>query len=160
MFDDNASPDAAFRWATGLVRRAKSDLQCNHIYSGTARHPDAFSDIRNICYTPQFVAKLTDSQQRSVSEDHLTHILRYRVWALHGYVGAPGATTPPKKPTAYDSLVWADTVGQGRTPTVVKKEFVEQLVNKPKDRLAKSVNRLGWTFSDYAPDASVAYTGS
>lgn len=100
MLDDNASPATAFEWATGFKRGP--DLQCNHL-SAAARDPASYSDLRNICYTPTFIAKLTDSQRKDVSEGHLSHLLRFRAFELYGYAG-PQGSPHPRKPSGYDDL--------------------------------------------------------
>lgn len=156
MLDDNASPATAFEWATGLKRGA--DLQCNHLYSG-ARDPASYSDLRNICYTPTFIAKLTDSQREVVPDEHLSQLLRYRAFELHGYTGPRTSSLPPK-PSGYDTLTWPDPIGGGATPEEVARTFRRRMARRPKDRLAKAARLVGWTFSDYSPDETVIYSGS
>ncbi|WP_438345746.1 hypothetical protein [Methylorubrum populi] len=155
MLDDNASPATAFEWATGFRRGL--DVQCNHLYAA-GRDPASYSDLRNICYTPTFIAKLTDSQREDVPDDHLSHLLRYRAFELYGYAGPQGAR--PRKPTGYEGLVWPDPIGGGATPAVAATTFRRNMARRPKDRLAKAARLVGWTFSDYHPDETVTYLGS
>ncbi|GJD32279.1 hypothetical protein PMNALOAF_3547 [Methylobacterium adhaesivum] len=156
MLDDNASPATAFEWATGFKRGP--DLQCNHLYAA-ARDPASYSDLRNICYTPTFIAKLTDSKREDVPEGHLSHLLRFRAFELYGYAGPQGAP-PPRKPSGYDDLVWPDPIGGGATAEVAAFTFRRNMARRPKDRLAKAARLVGWTFSDYRPDETVVYLGS
>ncbi|ABY28888.1 hypothetical protein ASF55_17465 [Methylobacterium sp. Leaf119] len=156
MLDDNASPATAFEWATGLKRGA--DLQCNHLYRD-ARDPASYSDLRNICYTPSFIAKLTDSQREVVPDEHLSHLLRYRAFELYGYTGSRSSLAPPK-PSGYDNLIWPDPIGGGATVEGVTAIFRRKMARRPKDRLAKAARLVGWTFSDYLPDETVIFSGS
>jgi hypothetical protein len=149
--DDNDAPDVAFRIVTGFNRG--DHLQCNHIYAA-AQDPEAYTDIRNICFTPSFLAKLTDCQKGTVPSDHPSQVLRYRAWELHGYAGTNGI--PPKKPERYDDIVWAKPVGEGLTRASVEAAMRAFLANKRKKSLTVSVALLGWTFSDYQPDPKVA----
>jgi len=149
--DDNDAPDVAFRAATGF--RRGDHLHCNHIYA-TTRDPQAYTDIRNICFTPTFLAKLTDCQKDPVPPDHPSQVLRYRAWELYGYAGPNGI--PPKKPDRYDDLVWAKPVGEGLTRASVEAAMRAFLANKRRKSLTVSVALLGWTFSDYQPDPKVS----
>jgi hypothetical protein len=157
MVDDNASPAAAFEWSTGLKRGTTRDLTCCHLYASSS-DPEAYTDLRNIFYAPSFIAKLTDSQARSLPEVHALHVLRYRAFALHGYCG-PGSTIRPPKPQNYDGLTWADQAGAGATGDQVEAKFRARLAQKPKDRITKSVARCGWVFSGGQPDPLVVYDG-
>lgn len=155
MLDDNSSPAAVFQWSTGFSRA--NHLQCNHLFAAS-NDPSAYTDIRNICYSPSFLAKLTDSQQSELPSGHVLHVLRYRAQELYGYAGPRGTTLP--KPAGYDLLVWAEPVGQGATREALEAAFRERLRKRPKDRLAKAVNQLGWIFSDLNPDGRVHYSGA
>lgn len=150
MNDDNAGPEAAFLWATGFVRKRNTDLQCNHIHVASG-DPAHFTDIRNICFTPAFLAKLTDSLKAEVHRDEMAGLLRYRVFDLYGgYVG-PGPA--PRKPTGYDALAWAEPVGKGETSASVRNRMIAKLGwKKSGNRLATCVREVGWTFSDFQPD--------
>ncbi len=59
MLDDNKSASDAFKWAHGITAKPK-DLQFNHIYT-CSKDVDAYTSLANICVTPAFIAKLTDS---------------------------------------------------------------------------------------------------
>lgn len=157
MVDDNASPAAAFEWSTGLKRATTRDLTCCHLYASSS-DPDAYTDLRNIFYAPNFIAKLTDSQAGLLPEMHALHALRYRAFALHGYCG-PGSRARPAKPEHYDSLEWAAPVGVGATADGVEAKLRARLADKPKDRITKSVARCGWVFSSSEPDPLVIYSG-
>jgi hypothetical protein len=157
MVDDNASPAAAFEWSTGLKRATTRDLTCCHLYA-SSNDPDAYTDLRNIFYAPNFIAKLTDSQAGSLPEMHALHTLRYRGFVLHGYCG-PGSRSRPTKPEHYDSLEWADPVGAGATASGLEAKLRARLADKPKDRITKSVAHCGWVFSRSEPDPLVIYSG-
>lgn len=160
MFDDNRGPTVAFLWAT-LLPRGK-DLNCNHLYTAPDDE-DAYTDLRNICFTPSFLAKLTDNQRTETDESEtISALLRYRAWKLYGY-GGPRKVRPPK-PKLYDELIWAEPLGErpkNQTPRKfslnVEQAFRRQLGTRPCDRVTKSVHICGWTFSKYKPDKDVKY---
>jgi hypothetical protein len=155
MLDDNSSPAIAFEWATQFKRGA--DLICCHLYTASDE-PTAYTDVRNIFFAPTFLAKLTDSQKEELPDEHSLKVLRYRAWELFGY-GGPLAVAPTK-PVGYERLRWASPNGEGATPEAVRASFIKRIARRPKDRIAKAVRSIGWTFSNYAPDDSVSYTGS
>lgn len=157
MVDDNLSPTAAFEWSTEFKRAAGSDLTCCHLYA-TSRDPEAYTDLRNIFYAPNFIAKLTDSQAGLLPGTHALHVLRYRAFSLHGYCG-PGSMVRPSKPQHYDGLEWADPVGAGATADQLEAKLRARLARRPKDRITKSVARCGWVFSSGHPDPHVVYDG-
>ncbi len=61
-------------------------------------NPDAYTALWNLCCTPAFLAKATDSDRG------LQAVLRYRSWELYGHrrVG----TAEPVKPSGYETLTW------------------------------------------------------
>jgi hypothetical protein len=82
------------------------------------------------------------------------HILAYRAWELYGYGGPSGQ--PPKKPALYDHLQWPEIgslPGRGVTRDEIEARFLKKMIRRRKDALAHSVRVLGWTFSDYMPEA-------
>lgn len=97
LLDDNKSATDAFLWANGLSRRGP-DTQFNHVYA-TSLDADAYTALPNICMTPAFVAKLTDT-----SED-VRALLRYRSYQL--YEWTPAGHAAPERPDDYEALEWA-----------------------------------------------------
>ena len=79
-------------WATNRV--AKSDTQYNHVWSDS-RDPDLVTALWNICCTPAFLAKTTDSYPRVQS------LLRYGSFGYCGYLPA-GTATLPARPSIVD----------------------------------------------------------
>lgn len=156
MLDDNASPHTTFLWATGLPPRGR-DRNCNHIYAAS-KDPTAYSDVRNICYTPNFVAKLTDIQTKKPEKQFLLNHLKYRAFELFGYRG-PTDDWDPVAPEGYERLVWAAPIGEGAEAVAIEARFRKNMARRPKDPLPKAANRLGWSFSNMQPDPTVVYTG-
>lgn len=158
MGDDNSGPDSAFLWATSERKSRPRDLQCNHIWSRSGAAPaakdvEAFTDLRNICYTPTFLAKMTDYQSLEAGTEHLARVLQYRAYQLYGYCG-PSRMEPPAKPDRYDSLIWpkAQLWGEGATREVVELRFRRRLGrSRQRDHLKESVQQFGWAFSS-GPD--------
>lgn len=135
LLDDNKSPKDAFLWANGLSRRGL-DTQFNHVYP-TSRDPDAYTALPNICVTPAFIAKLTDT-----SED-VRVLLRYRSYELYGWT--PAGYSPPERPEGYGDLEWAAPL-----PPVqdVRAAVTAAMARKPKDRTVMAARELGWLFGD------------
>lgn len=158
LCDDNHSPAMAFEWSTGFKRPIRSDLICCHLYTASG-DPEAYTDIRNIFYVPNFIAKLTDSQAATLPSEHALKVLRYRAFVIYGYCG-PKSSTPPARPDHFDKLEWAHPVGAGTDAEDLQRRLRARLAKRPDDRVAKSVAQCGWAFSDYKPDPAVIYTGS
>ncbi len=136
MVDDNASPAAAFEWSTGLKRATTRDPTCCHLYA-SSNDPDAYTDLRNIFYAPNFIAKLTDSQAGSLPEMHALHALRYRGSFLRYCGPAAGPDRPNRE--HYDSLEWPTQWGPARPRTEWRPSSVR---GWPTNRKTGSPNRL------------------
>lgn len=135
LLDDNKSATDAFLWANGLSRRGP-DTQFNHVYA-TSLDPDAYTALPNICMTPAFIAKLTDT-----SED-VRNLLRYRSYQLYDWT--PAGHEPPVRPEEYEALEWAAPL-----PWVedVRATIAAAMATKPKDRTVLAARQLGWLFSE------------
>ncbi|WP_297492431.1 hypothetical protein [Acidocella sp.] len=136
MYDDNTVPQDAFLWANGFRYKTEfPECQFNHIYGGVhCQNPEIYTSLANICITPAFLAKLTDTH-RSIPA-----LLKFRSFTLYGW--APNGEIP-KKPDNYDSLEWADTL----PPTTdVKAAIEKEVVRRPKSRAALSIKECGWLF--------------
>ena len=133
MFDDNKSATDAFRWANRLGPRRR-DTQFNHIYAASL-DPDAFTALPNLCMTPSFLAKLTDSHP------HVKALLRFRVFDLYGWT--PSGFEEPPEPAGYRTLAWAETL-----PPVanVRATLETAMKTKPEDRTVRAARQLGWLF--------------
>lgn len=133
MFDDNKSPTDAFLWANNISRRGR-DTQFNHVYTASD-DPDAFTSLANICMTPAFLAKLTDTSPL------VRQLLEYRSYDLYRW--RPEGSPLPEKPVVYDSLRWA-------TPLPAAPDVAACLrtamARKPKDRTVVAARELGWLF--------------
>ena len=134
MLDDNKSASDAFKWAHGITTKPK-DLQFNHIYTAS-KDVDAYTSLANICVTPAFIAKLTDSGSPTTSA-----LLKYRAYDLYGWI--PAGIEAPNKPKGYDDLNWAATM-----PPVpdVEGALKARMAKKPKDRTVISTKNVGWLF--------------
>lgn len=138
LLDDNKSPTDAFLWANGLSRRGR-DVQFNHVYAAS-RDPDSYTSLANICMTPAFIAKLTDTSAA------VRALLRFRSFQLYGWT--PKDIEPPARPDEYESLEWAAPL-----PAVpdLRATIERAMATKPKDRTVKAASELGWLFG--APDS-------
>ena len=134
MYCDNTSPTLAFRWANGLGSSfGKQHLQFNHIYR-LSKEPNYYTSLANLCVTPSYVAKLTDSEGLGVDA-----LLRYRSWDQYGFV--PEGLSIPTKPTGYDDLEWAPFLDPiPKVLEVIKK----QMLRSPKSTPALSAAKYGW----------------
>jgi hypothetical protein len=140
MLDDNRSPAVAFEWVHGI--RERPDVQANHVW---ARSQDvtAYTALPNLCLTPAFLAKLTDT------DETIRELLRYRAYDLFHYWPEEGSPSPP---AAYHQLTWAEPV-----PPVSEVEGVLRAAmrTKPKDRVVRCARELGWLFSQFEPDPTL-----
>ena len=136
MLDDNKSASDAFKWTNGLTGRLR-DVQFNHIYA-VSQDADSYTSLANICVTPAFIAKLTDSTSALTSS-----LLKYRVFDLYGWI--PTGMETPNRPEGYGLLDWAPTL-----PAVpdVKAALESRMERKPKDRTVLSVKEVGWLFGE------------
>jgi hypothetical protein len=140
MIDDNRSPAVAFEWAHGI--RERPDVQANHVWS-RSQDVAAYTSLANLCLTPAFLAKLTDTDAT------ICTLLRFRAHDLFGYWPDDSEAT---KPPDYDRLTWADPL-----PAVpnLEKALRAAMRTKPKDRVVVCARTLGWLFSDFHPDATL-----
>ena len=138
MLDDNRAPAVAFEWAHGI--RERPDVQVNHVWQ-LSRDVSAYTALPNLCLTPSFLAKLTDT------DPTIRNLLRYRAYELFQYW--PDATSPPTKPTDYARLTWAEPM-----PAVANLEqtYRNAMRAKRKDRVVTCARELGWLYSDFRPD--------
>lgn len=145
LFDDNSTPTDVFLWAAG---RAKGpDVQFNHVWQASS-DPDSYTALWNLCCTPAFLAKTSDTHVPTVAS------LRYRSWSLFGT--CPPGETPPGKPEGFDELVWAPSP----PPVDDLEECVRaRLRNAPKRRATVTAATIGWLFSN-GPDPEFSNSAS
>lgn len=144
MSDDNKSPTDAFIWPHGLERSKYRDLQFNHVWR-TSKDPADYTSLANLCVTPAFLAKLTDSDLG------IQELARYHAYdVFDGY--HPDREPEPPKPPMYESLQWAPPL-----PPVsdLEEAYRAAMKSKPKDRTVRSARELGWYFSGYRPDSAL-----
>lgn len=133
MACDNTGPQHAFEWANGGIK--KTDIQINHIYSDSL-NVKSYTSLANLCATPAFLAKLTDT-------DHeVKNLLKYRSFELYGY----HLGSSPLRPSDYQNYVWHDFLQE---PTNLEKFLSQRIQECPKSRTAISVRELGWYFNSY-----------
>lgn len=137
---DNTGPQHAIEWSLGGM--TKSDIQINHIYS-ESKDVTLYTSLANLCATPTFIAKLTDTDKE------IKYLLQYRSYELYGFF----KSEVPKMPDRYDNLEWMKFV----EPISDLEGFLrKRLATCPKSRTAVSAKELGWYFSDYEPDQDLA----
>lgn len=133
-FDDNTSPTEAFSWANRISRRPR-DLQFNHVYS-RSDDPDSYTNLANLCVSPSFLAKLTDTDAEVQS------LLRYRAFDVFGW--HPTDEPRPDKPAVYDDLIWARTL----PPTEELRKVVEAQIAKRDNRTTRMIEQTGWLWGE------------
>jgi len=154
MLDDNTSPALAFFWAA--QQRRGPDTQVNHLFKTAidsdlyTADPDIYTALWNICVTPAFLAKLTDTQRHA----HVLAALQRRSFDLYGYV--PAGQSPPAPPDGYHNLMWRDC-----PPPAPNLERVlrSRLDRAPRSRPAKACREIGWCFSNWQPDDALRSPG-
>ena len=139
LLDDNKSATDAFLWANRISRRGR-DTQFNHIYAKSS-DPDAYTALPNICMTPAFIAKSTDTN------DEIKALIRFRSYDLYDWL--PSDTERPLRPINYDNLEWAPPL---EPVDDVRRAIEEAMRRKPKDRTVRSAMELGWLFDKPSPD--------
>lgn len=139
MCCDNEGPNRAFVWSNGDFKY--SDVQFNHIYSDS-KNVEVYTSIANICVTPAFLAKLTDTDEETKA------LLMYRAFDLYGFcIG-----TQPIKPKNYDSLKWKEYL----SPVGNLEKYLLKRLNECKlSRSARSASEIGWYFSKFEPDLRI-----
>jgi hypothetical protein len=140
LFDDNASPTDAFLWAANRIKG--TDVQFNHVWA-CASDPDAYTALWNLCCTPAFLAKATDS------DPAVQAVLRYRSWELYGCL--PAGTAEPVRPPGYETLTW-----HASPPPIADLEaaFRQRMRAAPGRGLVLAARSIGWAFSS-GPDLTV-----
>ena len=140
LFDDNSSPTDAFLWAANRIKG--TDVQFNHVWA-CASDPDAYTALWNLCCTPAFLAKATDSDR------DVQAVLRYRSWELYGC--RPIGTAEPVRPPGYETLTWHPS-----PPPIADLEgtFRKRMRAAPGRGLVLAARSIGWAFSS-GPDLTV-----
>ncbi len=131
-YDDNSTPAETLLMAIGLDRRPK-DTQINHIY---ARSTDVncYSALPNLCLTPTFLAKLTDTDVLCKAT------LKRRSFDL--YKWRPEGEDEPEKPEGFDDLIWAELASPiDDLATTMRTRIASQ--NNYRTRMYK---KTGWMF--------------
>ncbi len=139
MCCDNTGPQHAIEWSLGGMK--KTDVQINHIYS-ESKNVVYYTSLANLCATPTFIAKLTDT-------DHeIKNLLKYRVYDLYNFF----IEQRPEKPVQYDQLNWMPF----ESPIENLEDFLRSRMKScPKSRTTKSAREIGWYFSNFQPDPSL-----
>lgn len=140
LFDDNATPTDCFLWAA--ERRKGPDIQFNHVWTAS-KDPRSYTALWNLCCTPAFLAKTTDTHA-GVGE-----MLRYRSWDLFREV--PAGESTPERPPGYGHLVWAESPS---TLEDLEATLRSRMGAAPSRRACLAAREIGWAFSN-GPDTSV-----
>jgi hypothetical protein len=140
LFDDNATPTDVFLWAADRVKGP--DVQFNHVWSRPT-DPEMYTALWNLCCTPAFLAKTSDTHPG------VTSTLRYRSFELYGVV--PPKEPMPVEPHDYSTLLWA-----AMPPPVddLERLFRARMRAAPSRRGVLAARSIGWVFSS-GPDPTV-----
>lgn len=153
MYDDNECAVDVFCWCNGISRaRNGLDSQFNHIWGKpinrkNLKHPwddtfelQLYTNPANLCLTPTFLAKLTDTHQG------IKELIRYRAQELYSDFGQPIKTLA--KPASYDTLNWADSL-----PLVdnLKSKILNSLISRKSSETYQATSQIGWAFSNFTP---------
>ena len=139
-YDDNKSPTDAFLWCNGLKASDFADVQFNHVYTDS-QDPDQYTCLANLCVTPAFLAKLTDTHAS------VRALLQYRVFELYRWV--PAGRLPPALPSGYYNLGWAPPLPPVSDVAMTVRTIMRR---RPRDRTVLIVRGIGWLFSGYRPE--------
>ena len=136
--DDNKSPTDVFLWCNKIKNKI-TDLQFNHIYPDSQNEQN-YTCLANLCLTPAFLAKLTDSD----ADTRL--LLRFRSFDLYGW--HPADVDRPTRPANYEKITWGPLL-----PPVsqVADVFKETLSRRPRDRTTVFAQKLGHVFNNFTP---------
>jgi hypothetical protein len=138
--DNNIPVKRLFLWA---AQRANGpDIQCNHVWN-TSNDPDGYTALWNLCVTPAFLAKATDS--RGPVKD----LLQYRAYDLYEHL--PVGYSKPERPAGYDSLEWLpfpDPVED------LQSHIRGHLAGRPATSPGNVARRLGWLYSNWLADTT------
>lgn len=140
--DDNGPATNAFLWASGCGKGP--DVQYNHVWS-LSKDPDLYTALWNLCATPAFLAKTTDTHPE------VQALLKYRSYQLYGYL--PAGMAPPQKPASYETLRWAPFPSPLEDD--LEQVFRREMRSKPKAKTTVAARTLGWVFSGNLPDSSL-----
>jgi hypothetical protein len=132
-YDDNQTPTDFFLWCNGIKRKDIKDVQFNHVYTAS-QDPDSYTCLANLCMSPSFLAKLTDTH------NGIRALLRYRAYDLYRWHLATEAA--PIEPAEYGQLDWAAP----HAPVRDLSEKVRADLAKSSGRTARLCQQLGWLF--------------
>jgi hypothetical protein len=138
--DDNLPPTCAFLWAAR--RRKGRDVQFNHVWSG-GDAPRLYTALWNLCATPAFLAKATDTMPE------VTDLLQYHAFILYGRMPANASVSEPE---GYKDLQWASMPEPVASLEAVYRSAMRAA---PKNRATIAARQLGWLFSGWERDPSL-----
>jgi hypothetical protein len=141
MLDDNMAAIEAFTWSNKIKR--PPDCQFNHIWSDS-KNVSLYTNLANICVSPSFLAKLTDTD-KAVCE-----LLKFRSYQLYNGFSPDGIKI--NKPEGYNNLIWAEPL-----PPIENLEdcLRNEMKRKRSNRTVRSAKEIGWLFSSFIPDPNI-----
>jgi hypothetical protein len=145
MLDDNQTPTAVFVWANSLWDPIARDAQFNHLIQG-AKDVRLYTSLANICVTPAFLSRATDSK----TCHDIQQVLRYRAQMLYGECCVCAST---EEPQGYRALEWAPAGNY--EPGTIEKQFRRMMKKSPGLRATRAAREIGWYFSDFQRDPTV-----
>jgi hypothetical protein len=147
MADDNRAPTCAFLWSSGYItggaKALFADVQINHVWTDS-QNPHIYSSLANLCMTPSFLAKLTDT------DPHVQALLHRRAFDLFGFV--PAGPPVPSVPPGYHALRWCEPMARAADPEAIMRRAMS---SKPRDRVTRCAREIGWLFSNFQPDTTL-----
>ena len=136
--DNNIPVKQLFLWAAQRSRGI--DVQCNHVWN-TSNDPNGYTALWNLCVTPAFLAKATDSK------GPVKDLLAYRAYDLFGQ--RPEGAAVPERPAGYEDLRWLDFADPVEDLEALLRERLKTRPNTSPGNIAR---QLGWLFSNWLPD--------
>jgi hypothetical protein len=152
MFDDNTSAILTFVWGNSLPNRGR-DLQYNHLVakqSEISKNRSTYTNLANIVVLPAFLSKLSDGKASSIRK-----MLIARAYDLYSKILSEDPEIflgeQVDRPSFYSKIKWPETL-----PAVsdVRASFSDRMSRNKSKVAVRSVESLGWHFSDNLPDAS------
>ncbi|MEQ2010522.1 MAG: hypothetical protein ABMA26_27360 [Limisphaerales bacterium] len=145
FLDDNQTPTNAFLWANRIRRNPKTDLQINHVWNDS-EDVSSYTALWNLCMTPSFLAKLTDTDQG------IQRVLRHHATIIYGDLVPVPLRAQLPRPDGYAELRWADYPAPYNDCDELKQFMLARMRRAPRSRTTVCARDVGWCFNDGGPE--------